>query len=120
MALDTQHFKDLLLKELSTLESELETVARKNPDRPADWEAVEGNVMTDNTEEGDVADGLEEYENNKAVASQLEKQLADVNTALAKIENGTYGKCEISNEAIELDRLEANPSARTCKAHMNS
>ena len=31
---------------------------------------------------------------------------------------GTYGSCEISGEAIEVERLEANPAARTCKAHI--
>ncbi|MEK7091498.1 MAG: TraR/DksA C4-type zinc finger protein [Patescibacteria group bacterium] len=39
--------------------------------------------------------------------------------ALAKIDAGNYGLCEISQEPIELDRLEANPSARTCKKHLD-
>jgi RNA polymerase-binding transcription factor DksA len=38
--------------------------------------------------------------------------------ALGKIEAGTYGVCEVSGMDIEEDRLEANPAARTCKAHM--
>ena len=41
-----------------------------------------------------------------------------VDEALEKIEKGTYGICETGGEKIEEDRLEANPSARTCKAHM--
>ena len=39
--------------------------------------------------------------------------------ALERIEKGTYGICEVGNEEIEEDRLNANPAARTCKAHLN-
>ena len=38
----------------------------------------------------------------------------------AAIAAGTYGTCEVSGEQIEEDRLEADPAARTCKAHMNA
>ena len=117
--MNTEHFKKLLENELGTLESELGTIGRKNPDQKGDWEAVEGDVVTDTAEEGDVASGMEQYEDNKAILEQLERQLSDVRGALGKIESGTYGKCEIGGEEIEIDRLEANPSAKTCKAHMN-
>ena len=66
-----------------------------------------------------MADSIEQYDNNKAILEQLEIRLNEVKRALEKIENGTYGKCEVSGEDIELDRLEANPAAKTCKAHMN-
>ena len=118
MALDNNHFKDLLSKELKVLESELKTVGRKNPDKAGDWEAVEGEVVTDTAEEGDVAEGIEQYENNSAVLEQLEIRLNEVKTALEKIEKNTYGVCEVCGEKIEEDRLEANPAATTCKLHM--
>ena len=118
--MDIQHFRELLEKEVTTLEKELATIGRKNPDQKGDWEAVEGDMVTDIAEEGDVASGMEQYEDNKSILEQLERQLNDVKSALQKIEAGTYGKCEISGEEIETDRLEANPSAKTCKAHMNS
>jgi DnaK suppressor protein len=51
--------------------------------------------------------------------STLQARLSDVNRALDKIEAGTFGSCEVSNEPIEADRLEANPAARTNKANMN-
>ena len=50
---------------------------------------------------------------------KFETQLIDVKSALERIEDGSYGVCEISWEQIEEDRLEANPAARTCKEHMN-
>ncbi len=118
MEKNTKHFEDLLLKEKTLLEKELSTVGRKNP-KDSDWEAIEGDVVTDTAEEGDVAEGIEEYEKNSAVLSQLELRLKEVKEALDKIKMGNYGKCEVDGNPIEDDRLEANPAAKTCKAHMN-
>ncbi|MEI6843338.1 MAG: TraR/DksA C4-type zinc finger protein [bacterium] len=119
MTIDTNHFKGLLEAELKTLEGELATIARKNPSNKADWEGVEPEMNTDTADEEDVADALEGYETNLAILSQLETRLGEVKDALKKINSGTYGVCETSGEMIEMDRLEANPAARTCKAHMN-
>ncbi len=52
------------------------------------------------------------------ILEQLEKQMSEIDAALERIENGTYGICEISGQPIEKERLEANPSARTCIKHM--
>ena len=116
--MNTQHYKELLEKEQENLEKELVTVGRKNPENSGDWEAVE-KMDIDTADEEEVADSMTEYENNKGILEQLEARLNEVKTALKKIEDGTYGICEISGQPIEEDRLEANPAARTCKAHMN-
>lgn len=120
MKLDPQHFKDLLLKEQKLLEGQLASIGRKNPENSADWEAVATNLDEDNADEFDVADDLEQYENNKAELDALEVQLNNVKSALKKIEENKYGVCEVCGKEIENDRLEANPSAKTCKEHMNS
>ena len=117
MELDLKHFKGLLETELTTLENELKTVGRKNPDNPQDWEATEPQVG-EQADELDVAENLDEYENRRGILNQLEVRLNDVKKALSKIEDGSYGTCEIGGEKIELDRLEANPAAWTCKKHM--
>jgi RNA polymerase-binding transcription factor DksA len=39
---------------------------------------------------------------------------------LKKMEQNTFGTCEICGNEIEEDRLEAMPSARTCKAHLEN
>lgn len=111
-------FKDLLLAEEKKLEEELATVGRKNPDNPADWEATPS-YNESSSDLNDFSDSIESFETNTAILKQLETQLVDVKSALERIEDGTYGVCEISGELIEEDRLEANPAARTCKEHMN-
>ena len=116
--MNTQNFKDLLEKELAVLEGELQTIGRKTEHKD-DWEAVESDVHEESVEDGDVAGEMEDYENKKAILSNLEIELKDVRSALEKIGKGTFGICEVCNKPIEQDRLEANPSARTCKEHMN-
>ena len=118
MKINTEHFKELLTNECTTLETELAKIGRKNPDVKGDWEATENSSGDDISDEFDVADKMEEYENNRGILTQLETRLAEVKKALAKIDDGSYGICEVGGEEIEEDRLEANPSATTCKLHM--
>ncbi len=76
-------------------------------------------MVSDSADEGDVAEGIEQYETNSAILADLEIQLNDVKSALKKIEDGTYGKCEVCGETILDDRLLAIPAAKTCIDHMN-
>jgi DnaK suppressor protein len=117
MKIDTKKFEQVLSTELKTLETELKTVGRKNPNNPADWEPEATDTDVNASDEADIADNIENYESNTAVLKQLETQYNDVKRALDKIKKGTYGVCEIGNEPIEIERLSANPSARTCLKH---
>ncbi len=111
-------FKQNLLVEKAQLETELSSVATKDPTNPADWVPNTGESDQSTADEIQVSDSFENLENNIGVTTQLENRLTDINDALAKIDAGTYGVCEADNHEIEEDRLEANPAARTCKAHM--
>ena len=51
---------------------------------------------------------------NQALAASLREQLDDVERALAKLDDGTYGQCEICGEPIAEARLEAMPATRFC------
>lgn len=117
--IDLNYFKSKLEIELSLVETELKDVGQKNPTNQSDWEATPPKEFeTDNADENETADKIEEYEENTAVLKALETKYNDIKVALDKIEGGNYGMCEVSGEPIEVDRLEANPAARTCKAHM--
>lgn len=117
MNLDIQHFKTLLEAEKAKIEEELGAIATK--DENGVWQTVQKETE-DTADREDVAGAIESYENNENTVSILGAELNEVNRALDKIAAGTYGTCEVSGEEIEADRLEANPSARTCKQHMNS
>lgn len=49
-----------------------------------------------------------------SLLEQMEEQLLDVNKALERIEEGTYGICTNCGEPILSERLEALPYAQLC------
>lgn len=49
-----------------------------------------------------------------ALIDQHQMTLTDVEEALARMESGTYGKCEVCGDEIPLRRLEARPHALRC------
>ena len=51
-----------------------------------------------------------------ALVGSLRETLTDIDTALGRIEAGTYGLCESCGEEIAEARLEAMPAARLCMA----
>ncbi len=67
----------------------------------------------------DEAERSEEIERKIAELNVLEQRYRKIEKALAAIENGSYGICIICGSVIEEDRLQAEPSAQTCKKHMN-
>jgi RNA polymerase-binding transcription factor DksA len=52
----------------------------------------------------------------EALAGTLRETLQDIDAALGKIEQGTYGLCESCGRPIAEARLEAMPAARLCIA----
>jgi RNA polymerase-binding transcription factor DksA len=119
MTIDYDHFKDKLEREKALVEKELEKVGRRNPDNLSDWEATPPSDRdSSQADENTVADAIEEYEDNVAIVNTLETRYKDIKSGLDKIKHGVYGICQVCQKEIESDRLEANPSARTCKEHM--
>jgi RNA polymerase-binding transcription factor DksA len=79
-----------------------------------DGEETELAVDDNFADSGQVA--AEEGE-NRALAAQLRDQLDDVERALAKLDDGTYGSCDVCSQPIGDARLEAIPTARFCIEH---
>lgn len=110
-------YKEILETELETIVSELETIASHN-EQTDDWTAV---PVPDNIGDADnniEADVVEEWNERRALMAQLEIRYRNIKRALQKIEDGTFGTCEISGEPIEDERLQANPAARTNLANI--
>lgn len=60
--------------------------------------------------------GTETFEQEKALSilEQHQADLADVERALKRLDDGAYGKCEACGKDIPEERLEARPAARYC------
>lgn len=54
---------------------------------------------------------------NQSLVIGFREQLSDIEAALAKLDNGTYGLCEVCQKPIGVARLEALPSTRFCIEH---
>ena len=52
-----------------------------------------------------------------ALAASAVAHLREVTAALARLDDATYGACEVCGDAIPDARLEARPTARTCVTH---
>jgi DnaK suppressor protein len=110
--------KNLLEAEKASLFEELSHIGTQNP-QTGDWQAIP--VETDGEGESDYsdqADYIEEFGSRVARLAEMEKQYGEVLAALDRMEKDIYGICEKSGKPIEIDRLLANPTARTCKAMM--
>ncbi|KYJ87722.1 RNA polymerase-binding protein DksA [Sulfurovum riftiae] len=65
-------------------------------------------------DEGDYAAASAETAVDSAILVQQRKELAEIDLALDKIKNGTYGICEMCEEPIGKPRLEVKNFARFC------
>ncbi len=68
----------------------------------------------------DIATELFEREKDLSLKVHQEDELAKINAALEKIENGTYGVCEVCKKEIPYDRLAAIPYTSFCIEHADA
>lgn len=109
---EIDHFRRRLLAlkkrlggDLSTLEEEaLRPVGGESAGGLSDVPLHPADLGTDNFEEELALDLMENEE----------QILEEVNDALARIEQGTFGRCENCHRPITKERLEALPYARYC------
>ncbi|MBI4127893.1 MAG: TraR/DksA C4-type zinc finger protein [Parcubacteria group bacterium] len=65
------------------------------------------------TEDDNIAE-VSDFANTLDAQNRLEKSLEEVDQALGRIAQGTYGICEQCKKPIEVERLKAFPAARMC------
>ncbi|MBI5470442.1 TraR/DksA C4-type zinc finger protein [Candidatus Kaiserbacteria bacterium] len=117
-----RHIPEETLEDLRTaLEAEKAAVEEELAERgkatgSGTWDAS-SKLEGEEADPADAADQIEELVTNVPLVKELEERLRDINLALKKMSEGTYGRCEVSGEEIPLDRLDANPAARTCIKH---
>ncbi|MGZ8625444.1 MAG: TraR/DksA family transcriptional regulator [Actinomycetota bacterium] len=57
---------------------------------------------------------VEVREGDLTILAHVDAQLADVDRAMERVEQGSYGVCEACGQPIDADRLRARPAARLC------
>ncbi|MFA6421968.1 MAG: TraR/DksA C4-type zinc finger protein [Candidatus Buchananbacteria bacterium] len=104
-------FKAQLEDRRNILVGQLQSIGSRTDGEAIDFEAKfpdYGDSMEDNATE--VAD----YTKNLSLERDLEKELHDVESALKKIADGSYGICVHCNKEIELERLKIRPASSSC------
>jgi RNA polymerase-binding transcription factor DksA len=111
----TQHFDESAARQ--RLEADRERVQGLIGDlRHEGLDEEAADQVGDNAHVTDPADqGSETFEREKdiAILEQLERDLAEIEAALQRLDEGTYGIDEVTGDPIAPDRLEAYPVART-------
>jgi DnaK suppressor protein len=107
-----EKIKEGLLKKKENLQAMLSSFATKDPNLKGDWDSKYPRVPEGGLEEA--AGEVEEYSTSLPIEHNLETQLQDVENALDKIGQGTYGACESCGMQIEEERLIVSPEARSC------
>ena len=101
-------FKQQLLDEKTKLETEREQYA--GPDREDSEKGASGELSgADMNSPADQATDLFDRERDQTAIENMDRMLAKVNRALAKIDEGTYGLSDIDGTPIPEARLEALP-----------
>jgi len=100
-----QELEAALVAESTDLEAEIADHARNVN---ADWQ---GATTPDDAGNDDAADRIEELATNVSLVETLENRLREMQAALKRIKEGTYGTCIETGEPIPLARLRANPAA---------
>jgi DnaK suppressor protein len=107
------------------LESQLELLAeeRATYTRQAETLQAEADSLTEDREPGDVQFDEEsgegdtlavERERDLALSAQARAAVEEIDKAVAKIHDGSYGRCENCGTAIPKERLKALPYAALC------
>ncbi len=107
-----EELREQLEIQKADLEEELASHGRVQSET-GDWQGASVGFEGEEADPNDVADQIEELATNVPLVEELESKHLDVVEALEKMDSGIYGICEASGEPIPLDRLKANPSART-------
>ena len=110
MTLDLEHYRLELVGERQRLADSLEAVSHTGSlaDETGDLSSGPGDHLADNATETfmrELDEGLEE---------NAEHLIQEIDGALARIENGTYGTCVVCGRPIGEERLEAIPYATLC------
>jgi RNA polymerase-binding protein DksA len=112
MSIDIEHFRTLLEEERGRVQSAIKNLSDEHPGSVED-ETDELATASDN-HMGDLASVTVNREIDYSLGENSEQVLADIDAALKRIADGSYGTCTRCGKEIGEERLEAMPWAALC------
>jgi DnaK suppressor protein len=112
-AVDTERFRELLVEKRQAVVEALDYLHKENP---GSLEDETGELVSGSADQhmADTATETVEREIGNTLEASDGRLLAAIDSALARIEDGTYGTCVNCGAQIAPERLEAMPWATLC------
>src|SRR5947209_19253338 len=111
--MDTDEARRRLEDERARLEGVRETFSDDNLDTESEQDNL-AELSAYDQHQADVGTETFEREKDLSILERVEAELNDVEHALRRLDEGTYGMCEACGKPIGEERLEAMPAARFC------
>jgi RNA polymerase-binding transcription factor DksA len=111
--MDTAEFRQLLEAERVRLTHSVEFLVRENPGALEDELGELGGKGVDN-HLGDLATATFDRELDEGLEEGARQTLGEIEAALRRIDDGTYGTCPMCGQQIAEERLRALPWASLC------
>jgi RNA polymerase-binding transcription factor DksA len=112
-AIDTSEFRARLEEERGRLANAVDFLQAENPGSLEDELGEVGSGGTDN-HLGDTAGATYDRGLDQGLEEGAQQTLKEIEAALLRIDDGTYGTCLVCGNPIGADRLRALPWARLC------
>ncbi|HET7137886.1 MAG TPA: TraR/DksA C4-type zinc finger protein [Gaiellaceae bacterium] len=109
--IDTADFRARLLEARGRLTNAVDFLEHENPGSLGD-ELGEPTGLDNHL--GDTATATYDRELDEGLEEGAQQTLRDIDHALQKIDDGSYGTCEVCGKPIAPERLKAIPWARLC------
>ena len=111
--IDTTEFRALLEQERERIKNAIEYLHQENPGNMEEELGELGGRGTDD-HMGDMASVTFDRELDQGLEEGAQQTLEQIERALARIDEGTYGTCERCGKPIPEERLRARPWATLC------
>lgn len=110
--IELEKFKKLLLQKRDDIMSDVNHITEDT--RKSSQKEASGDLSAYSLHMADVASDSYDREFSLNVASGERNTLLDIDEALKRIKDKTYGKCAICGKSISKKRLSAVPHAKLC------
>ncbi|MDP8969467.1 MAG: TraR/DksA C4-type zinc finger protein [Actinomycetota bacterium] len=111
VSMDPSTARRLLAEELDRLRRIQQARPTAAPDPVT---GVQADITVPDRHIADSASEAFEQDKEVSIAEHAEAGLAEVEAALRRLDDGTYGRCEVCGKPIADERLEAVPATRFC------
>jgi len=108
-----EHYKEKLLKEKEDAMNILRTMEERHPTKESMKEYIQELSFYDN-HPADIGTELSMAAMQANLENHQRYRITEIDRALEKIENGTYGSCQICGADVSEERLELMPEANIC------